>query len=125
MVVSFSTTREDFPANVENFTMQQVALYFVLADGITVEDFRVQLHFIEQGSQTSLGGEAAATPEGIVSTRLGNASGWMPMIGLSPFGKWELALPNTSEVRNLFESEVISDIVFVITSSGRTPAWPL
>jgi hypothetical protein len=27
MVVSFSTTREDFPANVETFTMQQVALY--------------------------------------------------------------------------------------------------
>jgi hypothetical protein len=67
MVVSFSTTREDFPANVETFTMQQVALYFVL-DGTTVEDFRVQLHFIEQGSQTPIGGESAATPEGEVST---------------------------------------------------------
>ena len=47
------------------------------------------------------------------------------MIGLSPFGKWELALPNTAEVRDLFESEAIEDIVFVITVSGRTPPWPL
>jgi Tc toxin complex TcA C-terminal TcB-binding domain/Bacterial Ig domain len=124
MVVSFSTTREDFPPNVENFTIQQVALYFILTDGTTVEDFRAQLHFTEQGSPTPLGSEATSTPKGIISTRLGNAAGWAPMIGQSPFGQWELALPNTAATRNLFASEAIEDILFVITYNGRTPAWP-
>ena len=45
----------------------------MLADGKTVKDFRAQLRFIEQGSQTAIGGEATATPDGIISTRLGNA----------------------------------------------------
>jgi hypothetical protein len=80
--------------------------------------------FTMQGSRIPIGGEATSTPEGI-STRLGNAAGWTPTLGLSPFGKWELALPNTAEVRSLFESEALDDIVFVITKSGRTPLWPL
>ena len=125
MVVSFTTTREDFPPNLENLTMQQVALYFVLDNGATVEGVTAQLHFTTQESSTPLGGEAAATPEGIISTRLGNASGWMPVLGRAPFGTWELAFPNTAEIRNLFENEVITDIMFVITTSGRTPAWPV
>ena len=124
MRVSFSTTREDFPPNVEQLSMGQVALYFVLADGKTVKDLRAQLRFTEQGTQTEIGGEATATPDGIISTRLGNAPSWTPMISRSPFGKWELELPDTAEIRNLFTSEEISDIVFVITCSGRSPEWP-
>ena len=46
------------------------------------------------------------------------------MIGKSPVGKWELALPNTSEIRQMFKDEQIEDILFVITYSGRTPEWP-
>jgi hypothetical protein len=125
MTASFSTTREDFPSNVEDFTTGQVALYFVLADGKTTKDLRAQLHFTEQEAQTAVGGEATATPDGIISTRLGNAPSWTPMISRSPFGRWELALPDTAEVRSLFASDAISDIVFVLTTSGRTPAWPL
>ena len=72
MRVIFPTAREDFPPNVENVTMQQVALYFVMADGTTMENVQVALGFFEQGSQTAVAGWAAATPEGIISTRLGN-----------------------------------------------------
>jgi hypothetical protein len=125
MRVSFNTTREDFPSNVEHLTTGQVALYFALADGKTVKDFRAQLRFTEQGAQTAVGGEATATPEGIISTRLGNAPSWTPMINRSPFGEWELALPDATGVRNLFASEAISDIAFVITCAGRTPEWPV
>jgi hypothetical protein len=71
-----------------------------------------------------VGGQAVATPEGIISTRLGNAASWLPMVGQSPFGKWQLTFADTAEVRNLFANEVIEDIVLVITTSGRTPAWP-
>lgn len=125
MTVSFSTTRQDFPSNVEDFTTGQVALYFVLADGKTLKDLRAQLRFTEQGAQTAIGGVATATPDGIISTRLGNAPGWAPMISRSPFGLWELTLPDTPEARSLFASEAISDIMFALTTSGRTPAWPL
>jgi hypothetical protein len=125
MAVRFSTMREEFPSNVEHWTIGQVVLYFVLADGKTVKNFRTQLHFTEQGSSTWLGGEATATPDGIISTRLGNAPGWTPMLSRSPFGTWELVLPDTAAVRNLFTSKAISDIVLVITCAGRTPEWLL
>jgi hypothetical protein len=50
------------------------------------------------------------------------------MIGKSPIGDWELALPNTKEMKDRFGdqdgSEDIEDILFVITYSGRTPEWP-
>jgi hypothetical protein len=125
MTVSFTTAREDFPPSLDNLAIQQVALYFVLDTGATIAGMTAQLRFTTQGSSTPLGGEAAVSPEGIVSTRLGNAAGWLPMLGQAPFGTWELAFSNTTEVRSLFESEAISDIVFVITASGRTPAWPV
>jgi hypothetical protein len=125
MTVSFSITRQDFPHNIEQIATGQVALYFALADGKTLKDFRAQLRFTEQGAQTAIGGAATATPDGIISTRLGNAPSWTPMINRSPFGMWELALPDTPEVRSLFASEAISDIVFALTTSGLTPAWPL
>jgi len=40
-------------------------------------------------------------------------------------GTWELVLPDTAAVRNLFTSKAISDIVLVITCAGRTPEWLL
>jgi hypothetical protein len=46
------------------------------------------------------------------------------MIGRSPVGEWELALPNTAEMKSRFQDEEIEDILFVITYSGHTPAWP-
>ena len=46
------------------------------------------------------------------------------MIGKAPFGEWELALPNTAEIRNRFKNEEIEEMLFVITFSGRTPEWP-
>jgi hypothetical protein len=68
------------------------------------------------------------TIDGIISTRRGNAGSWTSMIGKSPIGQWELALPNTEEIRQRFgdgstEGE-IEDILLVISYSARTPEWP-
>jgi hypothetical protein len=46
------------------------------------------------------------------------------MLGKSPFGEWELALPGIEEIRNRFKNEEIEDLLFVLTYTGRTPAWP-
>lgn len=45
------------------------------------------------------------------------------MLGKTPVGKWELALPDRPDIRNRFKNEEIEDILFVITYVGRTPDW--
>ncbi len=37
-------------------------------------------------------------------------------------GEWELALPDSPGIRQLFEDEAIEDIFLVITYAGETPA---
>ena len=69
-------------------------------------------------------GEAATSVDGIISTRRGNAGPWMSFVGKRPFGEWQLALPDTEEIRGRFQSDDIQDILFVITYSGQTHAWP-
>jgi hypothetical protein len=46
------------------------------------------------------------------------------MIGKTPFGAWQLVLPNTFQVRNWFSQGLIDDILFVITYSAQTPPYP-
>lgn len=124
MVVRFQTVREDFPPNLESLKIQQVLLYFARSNGQIFELPITQLRFTAQGDQGTVGG--SATPiDGVISTRRGNPGSWITMIGKVPAGEWELALPNTEEVRNHFKDEQIDDILLVITYAGRTPAWPV
>ena len=123
MTVRFRTTREDFPLNIEALKIQHVVLYFARAGGQSFEVPVTHLHFTERGPAGHVGGESVSV-DGIISTRRGNAGSWTTMIGKSPFGEWELALPNTQEAKSWFQNEQIQDILFVITYSGRTPAWP-
>jgi hypothetical protein len=125
MVVRFRTVLEDFPANVDALKIQHVVLYFARKNGSTFEVPVLRLHFTEEGNPGATGG-AATSIDGIISTRPphGNAGAWMSFVGKRPFGEWELALPNTEEMRGRFTSEDIQDILFVITYSGRTHEWP-
>lgn len=123
MTVRFRTTYDDFPANLDRLVIRNVALGFLRKDGTTFEIPIAGLHFTPDGDMTSYGG-AARTAEGIASTRRGNAQSWSPIIGCIPCGTWELALPNTTIVRNRFSSEAVSNIVLVVSYSGRTPEWP-
>ena len=123
MVVRFDTRREDFPPNIVDLKIQQVLLYFSRAEGAASEIPVAHLRFTGQGATAPVGGGATSI-DGLISTRRGNGSSWMSMIGKSPVGQWELALPNTPEVKNWFKNEEIDDILFVITYSGRTPKWP-
>ena len=78
----------------------------------------------EQGSGGAIGGGATSV-DGVISTRRGNAGSWTRITdNKSPIGEWELALPNTVEMRDHFTKEEIDDILLVITYAGRTPAWP-
>ncbi|MHB9833279.1 Tc toxin subunit A-related protein [Paraburkholderia terrae] len=122
MTVRFSTLLDDFPPNIDDLRIQQVLLYFSRADGQLFEVSVSSLRFKEQGGPGAVGG-AAATIDGTISTRRGNAGSWTSMIGRLPAGDWELALPNSDQMRNRFGNGDIQDILLVITYSGRTARW--
>jgi hypothetical protein len=124
MTVRFDTLRDDFPPNLERLKIQNVGLYFARADGQMFEVPVTHLHFTESGAQGSVGGSATSI-EGTISTLKGNAGSWTSMIGKAPFGEWELALPNTQDLKDRFKKEQIEDMLFAVTYSGRTPEWPM
>lgn len=123
ITVRFETRRADFSPNIKDLRIQHLVLYFAHADGAAFEVPVTHLHFTELGSPGSVGGGATSN-EGLISTRSGNAGSWLSMIGKAPFGEWELALPNTTEMRERFKNSEIENILFVITYEGRTPEWP-
>ena len=113
----------DFPANLSDIRIQQVILYFARVAGATFEVTVSSLQFFEAGSPAAVGG-AATSVGGVISTRSGNAASWIPMIGKSPFGTWQLTLPDTQVVRDWFTGQQITDILFDITYTASTPPWP-
>jgi hypothetical protein len=123
MAVRFKTDRADFPPNLDDLTIQHIALYFARADGKTFEVSVNNLGFAEQGNTMTDLGDATSI-DGVISTRRGNAGDWMRIIGKSPTGEWELELPNTGEVKNRFSEEEVEDVIFNITYSARLPEWP-
>lgn len=123
MTVRFRTTYDDFPANLDRLAIRNVALGFLRKDGTSFEVAIAGLTFTPDGEETGYGG-AAETVEGIASTRRGNAQSWNEIVGKTPCGTWELALPNTAIIRNRFSTEQIENIVLAVSFSGGRPAWP-
>lgn len=124
MIVNFSTTRADFPANLEDLKISHLVLFFVRKDGFT-DEVRVRYLRFRQGTVT-LGGttnQNLDTVNGVLSTRTGNFTQWNAFRQKDPAGEWELTLPNNEAVRNLFKNEQIEDILFIVTYEGLTPAW--
>jgi Tc toxin complex TcA C-terminal TcB-binding domain len=124
LTVRFTTVREDFPPNLDALRIEHVVLYFARASDAEPEIQVSGLYFTEQGSAGKVGG-AASSVDGVISTRRGNATSWTAMIGKSPFGEWELSLPDTSQIRELFAQEQLEDLLLVVTFSGHTPDWAM
>jgi hypothetical protein len=125
MTVKFTLTPQGFPPNVDDVRTQQVFFAVVRAEGQTFEIGNTQLLLTPRGETVAVGGAVDGTTDGLISTRRGNGSAWIPLIGKSPAGAWELTLPNTEEMKNRFKNEEIDDLLLVLTYEGRTPAWPL
>ena len=131
MRVRFQTRREFFPSNLSNIRIQHIALYFVLQDEAPPVEV-THFSFQEDSSVMPLGGSASSI-DGLISTRAGNANSWIPILGLSPFGEWELNLsqleedeidsPEEIELRRRFREGEIEDILFVISYEGLLPPW--
>lgn len=131
MKVHFETNRNMFPPNLESVKVAQVLCYFVFEDESQEISF-MNLHFDEgqtlKGGYTPnapLGGEAVPNAEGYLSTRSGSAATWIPIIGKSVNGVWEMSLPNTTTMKNYLADEQLVDILMVITYEGDAPAYNL
>jgi hypothetical protein len=124
MTVSFTLSRQDFPPNLEDLRIQQVFFAVVPTQGRSVEIGTTQLQLTPQGTTVAVGGAAGGTTDGLISTRRGNGNAWIPLLGKSPAGDWQLTLPNTEEMKNHFANEDIDDLILVLTYQGHTPAWP-
>ncbi|HST21597.1 MAG TPA: neuraminidase-like domain-containing protein [Blastocatellia bacterium] len=121
MVVRFQTQRADLPPGIEDLRIQHVVLYFVRQAEASFEVNVSHLRFTEESGMMAGGG--ATSIDGIISTRRGNAGSWIPLIGKTPTGQWELALPNTEEMKKRFKDEEIENILLVLSYSGQTPAF--
>jgi len=118
--VRFNTLRSDFPPNLDDLRVQQVALYFLQNGTVEVP---VSYFTLSRPDGTAPAGGSATSTGGIISSR-GNANAsWSGMIRQSPVGQWDLALPNTSDVQQLFDGQ-LQDIVLALTFSGQLAAWP-
>jgi Tc toxin complex TcA C-terminal TcB-binding domain len=135
MVVQFRIGRDDFPSNLDDIRMRHVMLYVARADGMRQEVAVGHLK-LKDAAGVEVTGGAARTIDGTISTRRGNGSAWLPLIGggaatggRTPFGTWELSLRNSNaaeaqQLQDWLKDEQIEDILLVITYAGRTPAWP-
>jgi hypothetical protein len=123
MRVQLRITRADFPPNVADLRVTQVALYLAAANGEAIDWPDLTLTLSEEGSPGVLGGNARPV-DGLVSTRRAAGACWLSMIGRRPTGTWELAFPNTHAVQRLFTEERVAEILLVVSYGGTTPAWP-
>jgi len=121
--VNWATSRADFPPNVDQISITQVALVLVTDKAVPVELGTVTLTYTEQRTTARLGGPAAPVDR-VVSTRRPNGGPWLSMLGKSPVGRWQFALPNLDAVRDWLTADSLFDLLLVVSYRGRTAPWP-
>jgi hypothetical protein len=122
MTVRFRTTREDFPPNLSGLQIGGVTLLVIGASEEAGEVDIENLRFAPDEGPGPVGG-AAATQGGVVSTLRTSGTAWLPMIGLSPFGEWELELPVEDALIARFQDGSISNVVLLVSYSAERPPW--
>ncbi|MGL5931053.1 MAG: hypothetical protein ACRCY8_19135, partial [Dermatophilaceae bacterium] len=127
--IEIPVTAAHFPVNLDEITTSQLALYLVAADrgddATPIGPVEVELRFTPADGTPALDGPATSTTDGIASTRIGNAAGWLPMLNRSPVGTWRLTFPDAEAIRQLLKDEALADIVWAVSHTGRLPEWPL
>ena len=105
---------DDFPANLDDVTVQDVIVYITLLGDTALSGPGVALHHAGAGGDASL-------VDGIASTRRGNAPTWSALRGGSPAGIWELSF--SAAAAELFDADGVEDVLLVIGCAGASPRW--
>jgi len=123
MRVSVTTTTADFPPNLDELAVQDLAVALVTQTPPPARLGTVTLRFTESGAAAQLGGPAGLV-DSVVSTQRGNGGPWLPITGKSPIGHWDLAFPDGEEIRAWLAGGGLLDVLLVVGYAGRTPLWP-
>ncbi|HEX5719525.1 MAG TPA: neuraminidase-like domain-containing protein [Thermoanaerobaculia bacterium] len=117
--LEWRTVPEDFPPNLKELKIQEVALYFSRREGVALDDLTFTLRLRQEGHEDT--GGPAQPRAGLIDSRRSSGTAWTGMRERQPWGTWELTVP--AEALELFAGEKIADVLFVITVEGRTPDW--
>ena len=99
-----------------------VGCYFASLDGTPVEfPGTVTLGYLELGALTGVSASAAGV-NGLVLAEA-NTPAWLAFSERAPAAEWELQLPDTALVRDLFKAQVVTDVLFIVAITGILPAW--
>jgi hypothetical protein len=123
MQVSFTTRRTDFPPNLDQITIDHIAISLACESAPPAPLATVTLRFIEDGTTARLGG-AAQLVDRVVSTRRANGGPWLSITGKSPVGRWELSIPDSEDVRDWLVGNQLTDVLLVVSFSARPALWP-
>lgn len=121
VTIQLRTRTQDFPPNLEDPQLAQLLLFFTRTDPASDEVAVDGLTLTRDDGAVSAG--AATTIDGVISTRRANGASWLPLTGGPPTAQWQLQLPASTATR--IRNEDITDILLVISYTGRTPDWPL
>ena len=124
--VTWTTRREDFPANLEGLAVAEVQLVVAregaLSD-VPTPEFGVTDLALRLSDGTVRRGGPGTSVRGVISADRG-APNWRTRLGgdHAPIGEWTLTLPASSRQR-LREGSV-TDLILIISVRGLSPAWP-
>jgi hypothetical protein len=119
MQVSFTTRRTDFPPNLNQITIDHIAVSLVCDSSPPAPLSTITLRLTEDGTTARLGGPAQLVDRA-VSTRRANGGPWLSITGKSPTGRWELGLPDTDEIRDWLTAEQLLDALIVVSYRATT-----
>jgi hypothetical protein len=125
LVAQFEITSGDFPPNLDELAVEQIAL-FVIRTGSIPAAFIVD-HLRLNGTPTEPPTPTAATTvRDMVSTRNGSGAAWNGpgLIGRDPTGTWEVGLAADSAAVAAIARGDVQDLVLVLAYAGTLPAWP-
>jgi Tc toxin complex TcA C-terminal TcB-binding domain/FG-GAP-like repeat len=119
MQVSFTTRQTDFPPNLDQITIDHIAVSLVCDSSPPAPLSTITLRLTEDGTTARLGGPAQLVDRA-VSTRRANGGPWLSITGKSPTGRWELGLPDTDEIRDWLTAEQLLDALIIVSYRATT-----
>ena len=119
----FTISRADFEPNSNDPVISGVTLFYVPTPGIQRPPATALQTSLTLRPPGGAGGvNAVAQPIDLLATSAFGA--WIPFIGQSPIGEWELAVPGTVQTRELFQQDVIMDLLLILSVEATRDPWP-
>lgn len=127
---TFTTSRGDFPPNVTNLRVKQIALFVQPKAGsaprAAIGPIDIEfLGFAASGSANFVGGACTTEAEGLGSTRRANGASWLPILSIPEAaidGTWQLRFASAHRV--LFAGDGVEDILLAVSFEAARPPWP-